>query len=131
MDKHTKALIEEYIEHIEKNDLVPVFRAVKDRLFPIYWKTTFSELVQIFNNLELDTIAPRFECLKEDLEDAEYQYAEEISEGYMNNDTLFLQFLNRYNVPRYGFSLEEIIKYVKAYYPKLDVYMSDKWRVRV
>lgn len=131
MDKRTKALIEEYIEHIEKNDLVPVFRAVKDRLFPIYWRTIFNELIQIFDNLELDTIAPRFECLKEDLENAEYQYAEEVSEGYMHNGTLFLTFLNRYNVPRYGFSLEEIIKYVKAYYPKLDLYMSDKWRVRV
>ena len=131
MDKHTKALVEEYIENIEKNDLVPVFRAVKDRLFPIFWETVFAELIQIFDNIELDTIAPRFECLKEDLEDAEYQYAEEIEEGYMKNDALFLQFLNRYNVPRYGFSLEEIIKYVKAYYPKLDVYKGDKWRVRV
>ena len=131
MDKHTKALIEEYIENIEKNDLVPVFRAVKDRLLPIYWKTVFTELIQIFSDLELDTIAPRFECLKEDLEDAEYRYAEEVEEGYARNDALFLQFLNRYNVPRYGFSLEEIVKYVKAYYPKLNVYKGDKWRVRV
>lgn len=131
MNERTKGLIEEYIEYIEKNDLVPVFRAVKDRLFPIYWKTTFDELIQIFDSIELDTIAPRFECLKEDIEDAEYRYAEEISEGYMDNDALFLQFLSRYNVPRYGFSLEEIIKYIKAYYPKLNVYMSDKWRVRV
>ena len=131
MNERTKALIEGYIEHIEKNDLVPVFRAVKDKLFPIHWKTTFDELIQIFDNLELDTIAPRFECLKEDLEDAEYRYAEEIEEGYARNDALFLQFLNRYNVPRYGFSLEEIIKYVKAHYPKLNVYISDKWRVRV
>ena len=131
MDKRTKALIEEYIEYIDKNDLIPVFRAVKDRLLPIYWKTVFTELIQIFSDIELDTIAPRFECLKEDIEDAEYRYAEEISEGYMDNDALFLQFLSRYNVPRYGFSLEEIIKYIKAYYPKLNVYMSDKWRVRV
>lgn len=131
MDERTKGLIEEYIDTIEKNDLVPIFRAVSDRLLPIYWKTTFDELIQIFNTLELDTIAPRFECLKEDLENAEYMYAEEISEGYMKNDALFLQFLNRYNVPRYGFSLEEIVKYVKAYYPKLTVYLSDKWRVRV
>lgn len=131
MDKHTKALIEEYIDDIEKNNLVPVFRAVKDRILPIYWKTIFNELIQIFSDLELDTVAPRFECLKEDLEDAEYHYAEEIEEGYARNDALFLQFLNRYNVPRYGFSLEEIVKYVKAYYPKLNVYISDKWRVRV
>lgn len=131
MDKHTKALIEEYIENIEKNDLAPIFRAVTNRLLPIYWKTTFAELIQIFNNIELDTIAPRFECLKEDLEDAEYRYAEEVEEGYAQNDALFLQFLNRYNIPRYGFSLEEIVKYVKAYCPKLNVYISDKWRVRV
>ena len=131
MDKHTKALIEEYIENIENNDLVPVFKAVKDRLLPIYWKTIFNELIQIFSDLELDTIAPRFECLKEDLEDAEYHYAEEVEEGYARNDGLFLQFLNRYNVPRYGFSLEEIVKYVKTYYPKLNVYKGDKWRVRV
>lgn len=131
MDKHTKALIEEYIENIEKNDLVPVFKAVKDRVLPIYWKTVITELIQIFSDLELDTIAPRFECLKEDLEDAEYQYAEEIEEGYARNDAVFIQFLNRYNVLRYGFSLEEIVEYIKAYYPKLNVYRSDKWRVRV
>ena len=131
MNDRTKALIEKYIDDIEKNNLVPVFRAVKDRLLPIYWKTTFDELIQIFSDLELDTIAPRFECLRDDLEDAEYQYAEEIEKGYMKNDALFLQFVNRYNVPRYGFSLEEIAKYVKAYYPKLDVYKGDKWRVKV
>ena len=131
MQNITKQLIEEYIENIEKNDLVPIFSAVRDKVLPIYWKTIFTELIQIFSDLELDTIAPRFECLKEDLEDAEYRYAEEIEEGYARNDALFLQFLNRYNVPRYGFSLEEIIKYVKAYYPKLDVYRGDKWRVRV
>lgn len=127
----TKQLIEDYIEQIEENDLIPVFKAVKDKVLPIYWKTAFTELIQIFSDLELDTIAPRFECLKEDLEDAEYQYAEEVEEGYARNDALFLQFLNRYNVPRYGFSLDEIVKYVKEYYPKLNVYKGDKWRIHI
>ena len=131
MNDRTKALIEEYIDNIEKNDLVPVFRAVKDKLLPIYWKPVFTELIQIFSDIELDTIAPRFECLKEDLEDAEYHYAEDIEEGYAENRTLFLQFLNRYNVPRYGFSLEEIVKYVNAYCPKLTLCISDRWRVHI
>lgn len=131
MHDYTKALIEKYIDDIEKNNLVPVFKAVKDRLPLIYWETTFDELIQIFSDLELDTIAPRFECLREDLEDAEYQYAEDIEEGYMKNDALFLQFLNRYDVPRYGFSLEEIVKYVNAYCPKLTLCISDRWRVHI
>ena len=131
MHKYTKAVIEENIDNIEKNDLVAVFKTVTDNLLPIHWKLVTNELISVFNDLELDTIAPRFECLKEALEDAEYQYAEDIEEGYAKNDALFIQFLNRYNVPRYGFSLEEIVKYVKAYYPKLNVYKGAKWRVRV
>ena len=132
MNDRTKALIEGYIEYIENYDLVPVFKAVKDHILPIYWGVVFNDLIRIFEELGLDTIAPRFECLTNDLAEAREEFADDIEHGYARNEAIFTIFLNRYNVPRYGFSTDDILKYIKAFNLDLNVYMIDnKWRIKI
>lgn len=131
MHNITKQLIEENIGLIEKNDLQPIYSMIAEHVLPIYWSTVFKELEEIFTNqLGLDTIAPRFKCFEEALQDLVYSYAEEVSEG-LSNDLPFISLLKRYGICRFGFKNDELVKYVRDF-KLLDLHWDGThWKVHI
>ena len=61
----------------------------------------------------------------------EEQYAEDVSEGYIRNDTAFLTLLKRYGTCRFGFKSEELVKYIRQF-DLLDLHWDGThWRVHI